>query len=94
MDITKERFEHEMKKAKTFQGIEPDRADYWIGYQRGLRRAYHGENFGTEREHTLWLEAVNSDDPMRMARGEGYRDGLRGARANEARSPHTRGRGV
>jgi hypothetical protein len=36
MDITKERFEHEMNRGKTFQELEPDRADYWIGYQRGL----------------------------------------------------------
>ena len=71
-------FQHEMARAKTFQGLEHDRAEYWIGYQRGLRRAFHGEAFGTMQEHTLWLEAASSDDAMRRQRGQGYRDGLRG----------------
>ena len=69
-----------MNRAKTFQGLETDRAEYWIGYQRGLRRAYHGESFGTAEEHALWLGASDNhgDDPIRRARGEGYRDGLAG----------------
>jgi len=49
--MDKATFEHEMNRAKTFQGLETDRAEYWIGYQRGLRRAYHGESFGTAEEH-------------------------------------------
>ena len=83
--ITKERFEHEMNRAKTFQKLEPDRADYWVGYMRGLRRAYHGENFGTPEEHASWMGAKDNygDDPVRRARGEGYRDGLKG-QAKEA----------
>jgi hypothetical protein len=71
-------FQREMSRAKTFQGLEHDRAEYWTGYQRGLRRAYHGEAFGTMQEHTLWLEAASSDDAMRRQRGQGYRGGLRG----------------
>ena len=51
--MDKKTFEHEMMKAKTMQAVESDRAEYWIGYARGLRRAYHGERFGTEQEHTL-----------------------------------------
>ena len=76
--MTKKQFEHEMIKAQTFQTVEPDRAFYWIGYQRGLRRAFHGEAFGTEAEHVLLLQAVDVDDPDRRQRGEGYRDGLQG----------------
>ena len=71
-------FQHEMARAKTFQGLEHDRAEYWIGYQRGLRRAFHGEAFGTMQEHTLWLEAASSGDAMRRQRGQGYRGGLQG----------------
>ena len=56
---------------------EPARADYWRGYERGLRRTYHGEAFGTEAEHALFLAAVNSPDEMRASLGRGYRDGLR-----------------
>lgn len=43
---------------------------------RGLRRAHHGERFGSEAEHGLWLAAANSDDPMRAALGRGYMAGL------------------
>ncbi len=54
--------------------VEPERSDYWTGYRRGLRRRYHGENFGTDDEHTLWL----SLDGDRAALGQGYRNGFQG----------------
>jgi hypothetical protein len=76
--MTRQRFEHEISRARTFQGLEPDRAEYWTGYQRGLRRAFHGENFGTPAEHDLWLVAIDDSDTMRQQRGQGYRDGLAG----------------
>lgn len=76
--LSEAQFQHEMSRAKTFQGIEPDQAEYWIGYQRGLRRAFHGENFGTAKEHSLWLDAADSNDLLRKQRGQGYRDGLSG----------------
>ena len=75
--ITRERFESLMGQARTMQGLETDRAEYWIGIQRGLRRAYHGEAFGTAAEHALWLAAINHNDTMRQQRGQGYRDGLK-----------------
>ena len=43
---------------------------------RGLRRAHHGERFGTQAEHEMWLGAVESSDPQRAALGRGYRAGL------------------
>jgi len=67
----------EMGRAKTMLEIG-DNQDYWAGYQRGLRRAHHGESFGTNDEHQQWLALANGDDPDRQARGRGYRDGLRG----------------
>jgi len=67
-------FKHEMHRAKAMQQLEDQ--DYWHGYQRGLRRRYHGENFGTEDEHALWMAAIDSDDESRSARGQGYRDGF------------------
>ena len=56
------------------------RGDYGAGYVRGLRRCYHGENFGTAEEHALLLAAVESEDASRAERGRGYRDGLAGRR--------------
>lgn len=67
-----------MRRADTLRRVEPDpvRAEWYAGYMRGLRRAHHGERFGTEAEHDLWLSAYESPDPMRAALGRGYRSGL------------------
>ena len=55
---------------------DPIKAEWWQGYKRGLRRAHHGDSFGTVTEHQLYLDAAVSDDPMRQARGKGYAAGL------------------
>lgn len=67
-----------MRRADTLRRVEPDpvRAEWWSGYMRGLRRAHHGERFGTQAEHELWLSASSSTDPSRAALGRGYRAGL------------------
>lgn len=68
-------FKSKMYKAKVMRDVD-NRPDYWSGYVRGLRRAYHGERFGTDAEHQLWLSQADSDDRQRQERGLGYRDGL------------------
>lgn len=67
-----------MRRADTLRRLEPDplKSDWWAGYMRGLRRAHHGECFGTESEHQLWLNAITSTDPNRAALGHGYAAGL------------------
>jgi len=74
--MTERQFKHEMSKAKTFYELEPEKSSYWKGYQRGLRRNYHGDAFGTEEEHRLYMEAFESQDSERKRLGEGYRDAL------------------
>jgi hypothetical protein len=70
-------FKSEMMRAEQFRTlIEQDRAEYWAGYIRGIRKAYHGENFGTAEEHALWLKAADDEDETRKQRGEGYKAGL------------------
>jgi hypothetical protein len=71
-------FQAELDRAKAMQRTvkEPVEADYWAGYQRGLRRAFLGERFGTARQHELWLSLASDDDHLSAARGRGYRDGL------------------
>lgn len=71
-------FANLMRRADTLRRVESDPlcTEWWAGYMRGLRRAHHGEQFGTQGEHELWLSAVESDDPMRAALGRGYRSGL------------------
>lgn len=67
-----------MRRADTLRRVETDpvRSNWWTGYMRGLRRAHHGEQFGTRAEHDLWLSAAESSDPSRAALGRGYRAGL------------------
>lgn len=67
-----------MRRADTLRRVESDplRSEWWVGYMRGLRRAHHGERFGSQAEHEMWLAAADSTDPKRSALGQGYRAGL------------------
>lgn len=77
-----------MRRADTLRRAESDpvKSDWWVGYMRGLRRAHHGESFGTESEHQMWLSLGEIDANMsskqavhsasRAALGRGYRAGL------------------
>lgn len=72
-------FKSEMGKARTMAWVEedPGRVHYWRGYTRGLRRAYHGVDFGTEEQHQLYYNDAEDDlDEWRREVGRGYRDGL------------------
>ena len=62
-------------RMQSYRGVE---SDYWHGYQRGLRRGYLGQLFGTDAEHQAWMRLADdgTDKPSRE-RGRGYRDGLR-----------------
>jgi hypothetical protein len=72
------KFESEMSRAQAMRDAEPERSEYWAGYQRGLRRAHHGSIFGTAEEHQLWFSIPNEEpDLNRRQRGQGYRDGLK-----------------
>ena len=71
-------FKHEMNRANNMQRVEPERQDYWIGYQRGLRRAFQNEKIGTDKERRKWISsALRSIEEQRKQRGAGYRDGLK-----------------
>lgn len=76
--MTEQKFRSEMRRAKTMQELsdDPFRSDYWASYMRGLRRAYHGESFGTADEHKKWMSCINDNDEQHRQRGQGYRDGL------------------
>ena len=67
--------EHEFTRFMT--RVRQIGGDYAIGYQRGLRRHYHGESFGTEKEHDRWL-CLGLDGDRRVEMGCGYRDGFAG----------------
>lgn len=70
------RFQSLMTKARNFSSLG-ERSDHWRGYQRGPRRGFQGELFGTDREHKLWMRlADDSADLSSRERGLGYRDGL------------------
>jgi len=70
------RFLSLMKTAR-MQSYRGGEADYWHGYQRGLRRGYMGQLFGTDADHQLWMRlADDGSDKASRDRGRGYRDGL------------------
>jgi hypothetical protein len=49
--------------------------DYLDGYLRGLRKAYHGEAFGTDKDNAQWDSLSLKDDPKSQRLSQGYRDG-------------------
>ena len=93
--MNERQFQSEMNRAETMRRLAsgPTEPDYYAGYIRGLRRAYHGERFGTEAEHDLWMGlADGQDDEQRAAKGRGYRDGLRFADSQENQPDETQTR--
>uniref|UniRef100_A0A6M3KRN1 Uncharacterized protein n=1 Tax=viral metagenome TaxID=1070528 RepID=A0A6M3KRN1_9ZZZZ len=52
-------FRSAMRRAKIFQELYSNgydfRSEFYAGVQRGLRRLYHGDDFGTEGEHRKWM---------------------------------------
>jgi len=86
MEITKSFFEQNMKQANAYKTITPKMSDFLDGYQRGLRRGYHGDNFGTDVEHEKWLDLIN--DSTRQQLGQGYRAGFEGAEISKLVQKH------
>lgn len=85
--MTSQELKTNMVAADTFRSLatEPFEPDFWAGYMRGIRRNYHGENFGTDDEHNLWmLCAEETRDTQRKMRGLGYRCGYEGQNAQQA----------
>ena len=76
--MNEKEFQSEALRAKTMGRLE--NSDYWAGFLRGLRRGYHGENFGTDEEYKKWWAIADEDDLARQERGKGYRAGLRCAK--------------
>lgn len=84
--MTELEFQRNMAGGKTLAELSgyPD-SEYWAGYQRGVRRNYHGEAFGTASEHDLWLSlADETGDDTRRFRGIGYRAGFDGTSISDA----------
>jgi len=72
--MKKQKFQSLLGMAKTFQCVDSNRADFWQGYQRGIRRLYHGENFGGVEEHEQFLNC--RDGEYRRDLQSGYRAGF------------------
>lgn len=71
--MNEKQFQSLARMAKTMQGVDADRSDFWRGFQRGLRRLCHGENFGNPGEHERWLNCRR--DEYRLDLQTGYRAG-------------------
>ena len=76
--MKKLQFQSLLGMAKTMQSIDREYADYWMGFQRGVRRLYHGENFGTHEEHEQFMNCA--DGEYRKKLQAGYHAGYSGKR--------------
>ena len=75
--MNEQKFRCELRRAESMRKADiPPGEHYWSGYARGLRRAYHGVNFGSAKEHTSLASAANDNDPQRRSLGIGYLGGL------------------
>lgn len=50
------------------------RSEFCRGFRRGIRRLFHGENFGTDEEHNKWMNCA--DGEYRKQLQAGYRTGF------------------
>ena len=74
-------FEAEVYRARELKKVGK-KPEYWTGYMHGLRRRFHGEDFGTVQEHRLWL--TSNGNTLNRLRSQGYRDGYGCSRDNGA----------
>lgn len=76
-------FQKNLTAARAFQAAAVD-PSFWEGYIRGLRRHYHGAQFGTAEEHAEWMALADGQgDEQRIAKGRGYRAGVIGTPVSE-----------
>ena len=68
------KFKNLIALAKSLQELDPDRSDFWKGFQRGIHRLHHGKKFGTESEHEMYLSCANGGDYRKQLQ-TGYRAG-------------------
>lgn len=69
-------FDKEMQRCELLIKTDSTREPYWRGYERGLRRAYYKEKFGTSEEHMKILKALYCNDEKLKLIAQGYADAL------------------
>ncbi|HSB32686.1 MAG TPA: hypothetical protein VLD55_13875 [Candidatus Sulfobium mesophilum] len=84
--MTEHDFQRNLAAAETLARIAQNSVEYnfWVGYIRGLRRFYYGENFGTKDEHSHLIAACDSSYQAEKMLGMGYRAGLIGQNVHQA----------
>ncbi|MEN8176585.1 MAG: hypothetical protein ABFS23_12525 [Pseudomonadota bacterium] len=77
--MNQDAFNRALDHAQLMDNREDIASAYWNGFERGIKRALHGETFCSQDSHQTWLSAAESRDPMTAEAGRGYRDGLSAA---------------
>jgi hypothetical protein len=77
--MERSKFEDLLGMTKRMQKVTADSKDYesfeyWVGFQRGIRRLFYGTNFGTDEEHVKWMSCA--DGEYRKQLQDGYRTGV------------------
>ena len=71
-------FERCLKTADVFKSLNQNQSNFYDGYIRGMRRAFHG-SFGTDAEHEKYMAISGSEpDINRRLLGDGYKMGFAG----------------
>ncbi len=71
--MDKKTFQSLGRMAQAMREVDSDMQEYWLGFLRGLRRSFHGENFGTVEEHENYMSRRRGD--YRRDMQTGYRAG-------------------
>ncbi len=84
--MNQEEFEYNISRAEEFHRLSTGLEIYfWEGYLHGLRRHFHGDRFGTDSNHILWLNLkTENHDFSRKYRAVGYSTGFEGIPVSEA----------
>ena len=78
--MTEAEFRAELTHAQLMRNEADDLfvACYWLGFEWGVCRRFHGANFGAVAQHKWRTLIVDHPNGFAKAVGMGYRDGLAG----------------
>lgn len=76
MGISEQDFKREMNNASSLSRIFDEDKDYWIYFQKGLQKLYHGEAFESASIHEFRCRMAESKNEKTAKRGRGYLAGF------------------
>ena len=71
------KYREAMAIAKLMGDVEPDCAEYWLGYRRGIVQQQYGSKYWSRGEHEWWMNCARGGDREQLQAGyrKGYSSG-------------------